>query len=58
MLDFTYCNPTRLMFGKSMEAQIGAEVAALPESPRKALIVYGSGSARRSGLLDLVESSL
>ena len=58
MLDFTYCNPTRLMFGKSMEAQIGAEVAALPESPRKALIVYGSGSARRSGLLDLVESSM
>ena len=58
MLDFTYCNPTKLMFGRSMEARIGEEVVALPGSPKKALIVYGGGSAVRSGLLDLVRNSL
>ena len=58
MLDFTYCNPTKLMFGRSMEARIGEEVVALPGSPKKALIVYGGGSVVRSGLLDLVRNSL
>ncbi|HBC68888.1 MAG TPA: NADH-dependent alcohol dehydrogenase, partial [Sutterella sp.] len=58
MLDFTYCNPTKLMFGRSMEGEIGRELAALPESPKRALIVYGGGSAVRSGLLDLVRNSL
>jgi hypothetical protein len=58
MLDFMYCNPTKLMFGRSMEGRIGEEVAALPGSPKKALIVYGGGSAVRSGLLDLVRNSL
>ncbi len=58
MLDFTYCNPTKLMFGRSMESKIGAEIAGLPEAPKNVLLVYGGGSAQRSGLLGLVRESL
>lgn len=58
MLDFSYCNPTRLVFGRGSEAQIGSLVAQQVGVDNKVLVVYGGGSAKRSGLLDGVTASL
>lgn len=58
MLDFSYCNPTRLVFGRTAEAKIGGLVAAQTGVGGKVLVVYGGGSAKRSGLLGLVTASL
>lgn len=56
MDNFTYCTPTRYIFGRDAELQAGAQTAAM--GCRKVLIVCGGGSARRSGLLGRVEASL
>ncbi|MDE7452606.1 MAG: iron-containing alcohol dehydrogenase [Paramuribaculum sp.] len=56
MENFTYCSPTRYVFGKGTESQIGNEAAAI--GAKKVLVVYGGGSAVRSGLLDRVCDSL
>lgn len=56
MENFSYCTPTRYVFGRGVEGQTGSLAAAM--GCRKALIVSGGGSARRSGLLDRVEASL
>lgn len=56
MENFSYCSPTRYIFGRDTELQIGAMTAAMPA--RKVLVVSGHGSARRSGLLDSVYQSL
>lgn len=57
MNNFTYHNPTKLIFGKGVEQQSGAELARWCDDARKVLIVYGGGSAERSGLLDAVRAS-
>ena len=57
MNNFTYCNPTRLVFGRGVENEIGGHLARLPEAPKKVLIVYGGGSAVKSGVLDRVSAS-
>lgn len=56
MNNFTFCTPTRFIFGRGVESQTGELTASL--GCKKVMIVYGGGSARRSGLLDRVEESL
>lgn len=55
MNDFRYWAPTEVIFGKDAENKTG-EVAV--KYGRKALLVYGMSSAKKSGLLDRVEESL
>lgn len=55
MLDFTYQNGTKMIFGKNAVSQIGESVAGFG---RKALIVYGGGSCVRSGLLGRIKEQL
>ena len=53
---FTYRNPTELMFGRG--AQTRAPKAFVDGyGAKKALLVYGKGSAVRSGLIDVVKAS-
>ncbi len=56
MNDFTYQAPTRYIFGRGVESQAGAELRR--EGIGRVLVVYGGGSAVRSGLLDRVLASL
>jgi alcohol dehydrogenase YqhD (iron-dependent ADH family) len=53
--NFTYMNPTRIIFGKGAENQVGTETAA---HAKKVLLHYGSGSIKKSGLYARVCSSL
>lgn len=55
MNDFVFHNPTRIEFGPGVCDKAGGACAALG---RRALLVAGQGSARRSGLLERVERSL
>jgi alcohol dehydrogenase YqhD (iron-dependent ADH family) len=56
MFDFEFYNPTKIIFGKGREIQIGQELkdAAI----NKVLLVYGQNSVKKSGLLDRVQKSL
>lgn len=56
MLNFEFCSPTHVVFGKDTEQQTGD--LALRYGAKKVLIVYGQGSVVRSGLLARVEKSL
>lgn len=56
MENFTYCAPTRYIFGRGVEEKIGEETAALGAS--RVLVIYGQGSVLRSGLLSRVIESL
>ena len=56
MNNFTYYTPTRVIFGKGTEAQVGELVKA--QNCTKVLLHYGSGSVKRSGLLDRIKASL
>lgn len=56
MNDFTYQAPTRYIFGRGVESQAGAELCR--EGIGRVLVVYGGGSAVRSGLIDRVLASL
>lgn len=56
MKDFTYYAPTEVIFGPDAELRAGESVKKWGGS--KVLIVYGGGSAVRSGLLDRVSRSL
>lgn len=56
MENFRYWAPTQYVFGRDTENQVGQLTAST--GCRKVMIVSGKGSARRSGLLDRVESSL
>lgn len=58
MLNFTYQNSTRLVFGHGAEQEVGAQARRILGSSAKVLVLFGGGSARRSGLLDAVEKSL
>lgn len=55
MQNFTYSNPTKLIFGKGQLEQLKNEV---PQYGKKVLLVYGGGSIKRSGLYDNVTSLL
>lgn len=56
MNNFTYWAPTRYNFGRGAEEKAGAE--ARREGMTRVLVVYGQGSAVRSGLLGRVNDSL
>lgn len=56
MLDFEFCSPTRFVFGRGAQKRAGEMVRACGGT--RALVVYGGGSAKRSGLLDEVFASL
>ncbi len=56
MENFSYYTPTRYLFGRGVEAQVGAMSSQNLGS--KILVVIGGGSVRRSGLLDRVYASL
>lgn len=56
MNDFTYHIPTRIIFGRDTESQAGDAVRQ--ELGSKVLVLYGGGSAVRSGLLGRVTDAL
>ena len=56
MKNFVYQLPTRFLFGRGAENEVGREVRALGGT--KVLIHYGGGSAVRSGLIDRVKKAL
>lgn len=56
MNSFTYRAPTNVIFGKETEAQVGSEIKRLGGS--SVLVIYGSGSVVKSGLLERVTASL
>ena len=56
MNDFIYHSPTKFVFGRGAADSVGAELAA--RGLRRALVVYGGGSAVRSGVLARVKASL
>lgn len=51
MQNFTFWNPTKLIFGKGQLEQLKSEI---PRYGKKVLVVYGGGSIKRSGLYDKV----
>ncbi|HWQ75274.1 MAG TPA: iron-containing alcohol dehydrogenase, partial [Syntrophomonas sp.] len=53
---YSYYAPTRVVFGKGAESQVGELVKA--QNCKKVLIHYGGNSAKRSGLMDKVKESL
>ncbi|WP_428911183.1 iron-containing alcohol dehydrogenase [Niallia sp. Krafla_26] len=55
MDNFTYWNPTKLIFGKDQLAEIKNEV---PQYGDKILLVYGGGSIKNNGLYDKVMNIL
>jgi len=51
MENFVFHNPTRIIFGKGTEAEVGRETARYS---RRVLLHYGGGSIRASGLYDRI----
>lgn len=51
MENFTFSNPTHLIFGRGQLAALEAEV---PKYGKNVLVVYGGGSIKKSGLYDNV----
>lgn len=54
MLDFTFHNPTKIVFGKDKIEELNS---LIPEDSR-VLILYGGGSIKKFGTLDKVKGSL
>lgn len=55
MDNFEFLNPTKIIFGKGTENQVGAEVKRLASS---CLLHFGGGSVKKSGLYDRIVASL
>jgi len=55
MQNFTFENPTRILFGQGMMARAGGEVRRFGT---KVLLVYGQGSIKKNGIYDQVMASL
>lgn len=55
MLNFTFSNTTKIIFGKGVEEKVGTETARWG---KKVLLHYGGGHIVRSGLKARVEASL
>ena len=49
--NFTYCNPTKLYFGKESIKGLNKE---LPKYGKNVLLVYGGGSIKKSGIYDKI----
>ncbi len=55
MDNFSYQNPTRIIFGRGAENEAGAQCLGYA---RKILLHYGGGSVKKSGLLGRITASL
>ncbi|MDK8642197.1 iron-containing alcohol dehydrogenase [Niallia taxi] len=55
MENFTYCNPTKLIFGKNQLEAIAEEIS---KYGKNILLVYGGGSIKRNGLYNQVVTLL
>ena len=55
MINDIYYNPTKILFGKGMEKNVGEETA---KYAKKVLIHYGSDRIKKTGLFDTVTNSL
>ena len=55
MENFTYQNPTKLIFGKDQLSELKNEIS---QYGNKILLVYGGGSIKKNGLYDKVISLL
>ena len=55
MENFIYQNPTKIIFGRQTQYEVGNEVAKFG---KKVLLHYGGSSIKRSGLYDVVMTSL
>ena len=55
MVPFSYYNPVKVVFGKGTVTRVGEVTAPYG---RKAFLVYGQASLKRSGLLDKIIASL
>lgn len=56
MNNFEFYSPTKVIFGKGVENNVGKEIKEWGGT--KALLHFGGKSARKSGLLDRIEKSL
>ena len=56
MFGFTYYAPTKVVFGKDTEQQVGALIKEYGGS--RVLVHFGGASALKSGLIDRVKKSL
>ena len=56
MNDFNYFTPTKVIFGKGAEEKTGENIKSL--GCKKVLVHYGSGSVKRTGLLERIYKSL
>lgn len=56
MENFIYNTPTKVFFGKGEEKQVGEIIKGY--GYKKVMVQYGKGSAKKSGLLSIVFSSL
>src|SRR5690554_6099411 len=54
MKNFTFHNPTKIIFGKGCIVKLKDQIPA----DAKVLIIYGGGSAERTGVLDQVRTAL
>jgi NADP-dependent alcohol dehydrogenase len=55
MLNFEYCNPTRLVFGKGEIAKLPQ---LIPEGFKNILVLYGGGSIKKNGVYSQVIKGL
>ena len=55
MQNFSYYNPTRIIFGKGTMSEVGKEAAAWG---KKVLFHFGGGSIKKNGVYDTVTASL
>ncbi len=55
MNNFSYHNPTRIIFGKGTISEVGSHTARYA---KKILLHYGGGSIRKNGVYDTVTTSL
>ena len=55
MLNFSYYNPTKIIFGKDSISEVGSE---LKKHSSKVLFHYGSGSIKKNGVYKKVTASL
>ncbi len=55
MIDFTFQNPAKIIFGRTALSHLGEEAL---KYGNKALLVYGGGSVKRIGLYDQVKNIL
>ncbi len=54
MQNFTFCNPTKILFGKGRIQDLAREIPA----GQRVLVTYGGGSAQANGTLDEVRAAL